>query len=460
LSFQSSLGIDISENAVGLVCLKGSVRSVRVAAHAVYALDPQQTLPDKAAAAGAAAKEFLEKHGISSVPIHVAIPRDTGIVRELRLPLAAKENLRETIGYELEKYVPFSVDDVYFDYHVIDEDKTSGTLRVLLVLTKKESMAPFMELRRALGTGISGIELRSTAMANYFSSGELARVKSARAVLFLGKDSMELNLVEKKYLIFSRFLSLPRGEEIPGTEVIRREFDTLRRALGEGGGPDGLLVCTGQEEDGWLDRIREATDLPISRVDLSRTGLPTADLVPAYGLAMKGLQKVPMDVNLLPAESRKRPSRLGYYVMMVLACLLLLSASAWVVGSVVRERLHLRKLDADIRGLEAEVAKVRADQKRTEELTAKIDFLAKTREAQSPLLHILKELSETIPSTVWISSLEYSEKGLELEGYADSASELIPLLEGSDLFKDAVFRSAITKSKEGKEQFRIALMLE
>ena len=88
-----------------------------------------------------------------------------------------------------------------------------------------------------------------------------------------------------------------------------------------------------------------------------------------------------------------------------------------------------------------------------------IDHLNGIRGTRSPLLDILKDLSNIIPKSAWISSFTFSEKGVELEGYADSASELIPLLEASPHFTDAVFRSAITKSREGKERFKIGLQV-
>ena len=54
---------------------------------------------------------------------------------------------------------------------------------------------------------------------------------------------------------------------------------------------------------------------------------------------------------------------------------------------------------------------------------------------------------------------EFSDKGVQIEGDAESASELIPLLEISPLFKDVAFLSSITKSKDGKERFRIGLKI-
>jgi general secretion pathway protein L len=77
-----------------------------------------------------------------------------------------------------------------------------------------------------------------------------------------------------------------------------------------------------------------------------------------------------------------------------------------------------------------------------------------------PALNILKDLSRRIPEGAWVRKFDFSDKGVQIEGHADSASELIPLLETSPLFKDVAFLSPITKSKDGKERFRIGLKIK
>jgi len=74
---------------------------------------------------------------------------------------------------------------------------------------------------------------------------------------------------------------------------------------------------------------------------------------------------------------------------------------------------------------------------------------------------VIKELSERIPKSAWLLRFAYSDKGskIEIEGWADSASELIPLLEDSPLLKEVGFLSSITRSPAGKERFRIGLKL-
>ncbi len=76
------------------------------------------------------------------------------------------------------------------------------------------------------------------------------------------------------------------------------------------------------------------------------------------------------------------------------------------------------------------------------------------------MMDILKDLSERIPKSAWVRKLNFSDKGMQVEGHADSASELISLLEASPLFKDVAFLSPITKDRDGKERFRIGFQVK
>lgn len=52
------------------------------------------------------------------------------------LPLAAQENLQQVVSYELDRYTPFKIDQVYFSAVVLGKTEL-GQLQVLLILTPK-----------------------------------------------------------------------------------------------------------------------------------------------------------------------------------------------------------------------------------------------------------------------------------------------------------------------------------
>ena len=83
--------------------------------------------------------------------------------------------------------------------------------------------------------------------------------------------------------------------------------------------------------------------------------------------------------------------------------------------------------------------------------------LATLREFEERGLHplpVLRELTDTIPGDVWLTNFTVDRNGLELGGFANAASQLIPLLEASPSLERVEFTSPVTKGRD-REQFRL-----
>jgi general secretion pathway protein L len=66
----------------------------------------------------------------ADVKVLVALPRSDILRKQLTLPAAVEENLRETLTYDLDRLTPFRVDQLYFDAVVIDRDLVKKQIRV------------------------------------------------------------------------------------------------------------------------------------------------------------------------------------------------------------------------------------------------------------------------------------------------------------------------------------------
>ena len=455
--FQTSLGIDIQDRSFSIAYLTRSFKGIRLAAHAVYPLEREQGARERVELIGGLAKDFLKKNRISPAGLFLGIPRDLAVFRYLELPLAVKENLKDSLGYEMEKYVPFSDDEIYFDSQIIEENKETAKMRLALVVVKKESADPYLALANYLGAGIFNIEISSTGLSNYFSfqpNGDNGEIYS---FVFLMKNHLELGIIKKRLLHYSRFIKLEADNH---QDIVSKEMKMLRKGLGQDHqGPLDTLLCVPREYVEMISRFSEE-GVEVHPVDLSVRGIPSFAIMPAYGLALKAFKKVPMDINILPQYLRKKPNKIGYYSMLVLTGMVLLSVFAWGGSTIVRRKLMLDSLNIEIKQLSSEMAgidRIRAECKGLED---QIDYLNAQSGDGANILKVLKDLSERIPESAWVSSLTFSDRDVQIEGQAGSASELIPLLESSPMFGNVTFLSTITKGRDGKERFRIGLKVK
>jgi Tfp pilus assembly protein PilN len=395
LIFQDSIGIDIKQDEVVLAYLKQSFRGVRLAAHSVYSMESGKSQKEKLDALPSFIGEFKDENQIPTSNLVMGLSNEKVILREIEYPLAVKENLRSTLDYDIDKYIPLSADEIYFDYQVIEEDRANNRLKILLAMMKKTDCEPYLSFCRKWPSGVYGLCLSAVGTANCYA--------------FLSGD--------KKYPLNKRVREiLMKGEEILSDESVFQP-SSLRGA-----------------------------------------NIPSPNLIPAFGLAVEILWEVPVRINLLPVEVRKKPSRIGQFTLIGLIALLILSGAAWGGGHLFRQQMRVRAIEEEAKRLSSEVATVTKMQERIKEIEEHIEILKGVRGGGPSLLDMLKELTEIIPETAWVKDFRLTDKGISLEGYAESASELITLLEGSPLFENVVFNSAVrSDAKEEKESFSISL---
>ncbi len=65
------------------------------------------------------------------------LPADKVLVKAMTLPLAAEENLREVLSFEMDRQTPFAADQVYYDCIVTSRNTKRKTLSVDLVLAPR-----------------------------------------------------------------------------------------------------------------------------------------------------------------------------------------------------------------------------------------------------------------------------------------------------------------------------------
>jgi general secretion pathway protein L len=66
--------------------------------------------------------------------------------RLVRLPMGAEDQLRDVIGYEMDRLTPFAASDVYYDFEVVSRDVSRRTLEVDLVIALRTGVDAILAL--------------------------------------------------------------------------------------------------------------------------------------------------------------------------------------------------------------------------------------------------------------------------------------------------------------------------
>jgi general secretion pathway protein L len=153
-------------------------------------------------------------------------------------------------------------------------------------------------------------------------------------------------------------------------------------------------------------------------------------------------------VNLLPDEAQ--PGHGYRRLNLALAGLALVLAALAAYLPLERQRASLRTLQAELAVVRAEAEAAMALREAVDERLAARDRVVAQRLATPLAVELLDELTARLPDHSW--ALE-----LTLRGYSAAASELIGLLEASERFRRAQFRSPVTQDpRVERERFNLS----
>lgn len=465
--FNTSLGIDFRENHLILTLLRSSWGRIRLVDYRICPLWAEDQKEAREAQWISLITTFISKHQINKERVSVSIPREKVVVRFLRLPLATKENLRKVLEYEAPKYTPFDKEEIYFDYQLLKEEKE--WLHLIAVFVQKRELDPYVTLLKKIPIQPLSIQIPSVGALNLFFYHEGEKGREISVLLDVSEPFFEMNLIQGKD--WKESFHLPMPSENKEEKIIQ----TFKRVElnGDGLSPATFFIYGLDVAESKLpafektEPVKEISPPPLDRIEVRKNESSPDCIYASIGLPLQGLAKTPVGLNLLPFEMRKKVRQIGKPLFMALIALALILSFTWGMGVYSGYRNALDVLRAEVKKRKPEVEAIEKLQKQRGELAQEVAEYEKITAGEFSKIEILKELTQILPSTVWIWNMKYSAGEIEMSGFADSASDLIPLLDKSPLFEKVEFLAPVTKERERrigaekeKERFKIKMRLE
>ena len=475
--FQSSLGIDLRQDRIILSHMRKSLNRVSVAASGVFPLMEEKPKEDKDAEVINTIQRFITSHNVSKENVILALPREKAFTKLIEVPSAARENLRKVIEYELVKHVPFPPEDAIFDFQLIEESE--GVLRVFLVVVRKSDVSEVLELVKRIGIQPTAIEITATASINLYYYDQHSGDPVPFALLDIEKDFVEFHFFEKGNL--KGTFHVPCVGEADRTKDLSEAYRlAMFKGLGPKEGKQSLYAFGEEASEVLVERLKQGVTPEITlarsfkKVQMMNGLENLPEVYGAIGLALRGLSKTKWTINLLPENLRKRVSQVGVYLAIILSMVSLVLLGFWAIRPMVQQRNDLNRIVSELKEKKPKVDAIEVIQKRKGLLEKEVQEFELLTRGEISKLEILKELSDIFPPTVWVWNLKVQMKevskelltDVELNGFANSASDLIAILDKSSLFEKVEFSSPVIKERRGtgdqveKERFRISAKVE
>jgi len=193
----SSIGLDIGTSTVKLVELK-VLKDKDIVELVRFDLEPIQ----------ADSTPLLKKISPSQ-SITISVSGISTVIRYIDFPRMNEDELKQALKFEAQKFIPFPINEVNLDSHILKEGLSDSKMLVLVAAVKKDFITQRLKLIQEAGIKTDIIDLDSLALVNAFnfsySEEERKDLKNkAIALLNIGASMSNLNILENGLPVLSR----------------------------------------------------------------------------------------------------------------------------------------------------------------------------------------------------------------------------------------------------------------
>ena len=222
------VGLDIGSSAVKAIELKPSGKGYKVSAFASEAV-PADSIVDGAiidadAVVGTIKRLFDKTPAFKTKKVCASLSGNTVIVKKITLPVMTEAELRDSIYWEAEQYIPFDIQDVNLDYQILDAGTapdSRGSMEVLLVAAKKEKIGDYTSVITQAGRQPVVMDVDAFALQNAFEVNYGLEPNKIVVLLNAGASAININVLQGDQSVFTRDISIGGNAY---TEAVQKEL--------------------------------------------------------------------------------------------------------------------------------------------------------------------------------------------------------------------------------------------
>jgi type IV pilus assembly protein PilM len=221
-------GLDIGSSSIKIAQLGEVKAGYRLEKFGVKTLDPELIVDGTVMDAGRVIdilRELLQELKMKSKDVAISVSGHSVIVKKINIPTMTEEELEESIKWEAEQYIPFDLDDVNVDFHLLGESESpegQGEMSVLLVAAKKDRITEYTSLVGELGLNPVIVDVDAFAIENMYGINYDIAPDEIAALVNIGASVMNINVLKNGTSTFTRDISVGGNRY---TEMIQRELN-------------------------------------------------------------------------------------------------------------------------------------------------------------------------------------------------------------------------------------------
>ena len=392
----------------------------------------------------------------------LAIPKAWAIVKNADFPITVKDNISNVVAFELDRLTPLSSERAFYDFRVIVEDE--NRLQIMLAAMSSDRLQPYLDALQERGMTIKQVVVDVSALGTltYYVHG-----RGDTAFAQIHTDGYEGGFIRDGKLKTTFAGNFATDDEQVKIKTLAGEISPILDMVKEKGGmpPEVFIDCPSSGK--WRAILSDIINAPVrffGEINLNLRFLKAGnkDETPhtALGGVLESLWPAAQGMNLLDRGIHK-PLKIPLAPTIVLMFIIAALGLFWLVSPLQIEERRIGGIDREISARKDEVKKIEALKKDLEGVEKEITSIHDFKANRSVVLNLIKEMTKALPKNTWLSRMRVTESTVEIEGYAASATDILPKLEGSSYFKKVEFASPTFRdTRMNSDRFIIKMEIE
>jgi len=429
----SSIALDIGAHFIKLVELKrdkGAIALTRIGIKEI----PRDLKIDRDKITTQLISQLFSENRVKPGSVNISVSGQSVFVRFVKLLQIKEDKLKQTMRFEAQNQIPFSLNEVMWDWALLDKDKNATARKAVIVAIKKNIVEEIVSKLGAVKVSVGLIDVAPVSVYNCMAFNEDYNPETLGAVLDIGAKSTNFIIFNKGNIWIRSFpVAGDRIEEAreQGIEELLVEVERSLEYYFAQQGEDApkekkiaQLFLTGggsimeNMESAFESRlgIKPRVIDPFRKLRISKGVFPKLQenclknqFSTVVGAALRGMADLQIEVNFLKeAISEKKASfqkRLYAGLSIATGAMILISFAILTRQEYYIKKIKLDKVEEMIgtyRTYEPKIKKIREEEVI---LTGKMDTLYQLASSRAVWLGIFRSISGILPKDIWITDL-------------------------------------------------------
>ncbi len=210
------LALDIGTGSAKVVQLAGTPKGYRLERFGIKPFEPDSIVEGSivdATGVGQVIKDLLaaQRIKVKQTLAAISVSGHAVIAKKIVVPVMPEAEMEESIRFEAQAHVPFDINEVEIDFHLLNPLVPAGgreQMEVMLVAVKKEKLQEYLSVVRDTGLIPVVVDIDVFALENMYALNYDCPEGQVVALMDIGASVVNINVLKDGVSLFTRDISI------------------------------------------------------------------------------------------------------------------------------------------------------------------------------------------------------------------------------------------------------------